>query len=278
MKHKVINHSFLSFLSKAEEPHANQSNCLSHTGREDWAGPSLPVAAGLARNGWPEGFKQMKEVTDLLAHELKFASTKEEIVRDVEGQCPDVDAYLRGDPECMFHVKEEYTEKKIITMQISVAVHSGISPKIIYWRGAVAVAIANALETKGFSVNLLVDYSTGRSSPQMVSVVVPAKSAGQPLDLDRMAFLLAHPGSLRRLAFSIYEHQTDAERHLTEFFNGQGYGTPDDPKIPGSDIHFSIKACRASNLESAKSEYNRWMGNLSSSLLKLAEKAQTENW
>ncbi len=276
MSHLILNHSFDSFLSVASAPHENPSSCLSIRGLESWAGVPTVEAVRLARQGWPEGFEKMKSVCQQLEHELTFAGVKEEIVRDVEGQAPDVDAYLRGDPECMFSIKQEYMERKVVQLQISLAVSANVPANDLFWRGAVAVAVLHNLEARGFSVKLMVDFST--SHDKLCSIILPAKDSGQPLDIDRLAFLIANPASFRRLAFSVWEHLPEKDRPEGTYNYGQGYGTPRSPKLPDTDLHLSLQLIRAYDVSSALENYKSLMSQLTAVLQVKAQKALEESW
>jgi len=61
------------------------------------------------------------------------------------------------------------------------------------------------------------------------------KEAGEPIDVDRIAFALAHPGCLRRLGFSIMEQ---ASKKIQKAIDTRSrYGQPAEWKEPEDGIY-----------------------------------------
>ena len=69
---------------------------------------------------------------------------------------------------------------------------------------------------------------TGPKRDNYQLMTIELKQAGQPLDLDRLSFALAHPASLRRLTFAAYES--------FPYGSDSGYGQPKEYST-GADVY-----------------------------------------
>ena len=133
---------------------------------------------------------------------------------DIGGSYPDVPRYVGGDH--MHMVDEQHQHKAsapVIYIVAQVGSNEVVSGKQkINW-GAAVVSWIDKLETFGYTVDLTwasgTRYNYGRVPEIMFSCEL--KPAGSPLDLDRLAFWIGNPGSLRRIDFSAME-RLDIER------------------------------------------------------------------
>jgi hypothetical protein len=103
------------------------------------------------------------------------------------------------------------------------------------WKGAMVLALVDKLEAAGIRVQLdvmLICSAIGRNDTWHISVA--AKGANERLQIDSLAFLLAHPSSFRRVMFSYMETHAEALRFGAGGFGGYGY--PSDYKPEGYDL------------------------------------------
>jgi hypothetical protein len=217
-------------ISQFVESVHNPSRFLHLSGRpcsNNWAGTgTYEEALGLLENGWPEGLNQIafhnykvrpvqpSESLDFTAH------------FDVCGDSVDVGRYLSGEPECMIDHRMKIVPKqgRVIKMLVNVAASSMIDRDSMFRRGAVALRILDALEGSGYRCEVTCGSVFRGATSYHASTVV--KEADQPLDLDRMAFFLAHPSIERRLFFRIFEQN---ELALKMPDHGQPGEFPADP-------------------------------------------------
>lgn len=87
-------------------------------------------------------------------------------------------------------------------------------------RGAAVLSLADTLERRGFSTELRI-VGNSQAGGQAFRYSIVYKRAGEPLDIDRAAFAIAHPSSMRRLAFAILEQHRELETNFRS-----GYGSP----------------------------------------------------
>lgn len=262
--HKEI-YSINKFIERALKPHDDPSNCSSltyHSG--SFVSTTLEQTAQIAKYGWRQGYEQMKSIVGQLEEELRFPTLKEVVEPCKVGSIPNVPLYLMHHPCSMLRLVPEtiVESRKFISMQIGGAISGGFGQVELFWKGAVAVALANALERSGYSVEINLDLSS-QSRGKAGSIYIPIKPASSPTDLDAIAFFLAHPGCLRRLGFSVMEHFPMEVRAAVGY--GQswgGYGCPVTLNY-GADIFLHMQSIRAYNLQTAKECFNTEMAKLS---------------
>jgi len=203
-------------------------------GDRSWAGTdSFEEAMKLAREGWAEGLKDIsdlsEEIWDVVGQEIK----KQDFHYDVQGCVLDVDRFLVGEPENMieFHEEEEIGHGKIVKIRVNNVASCGVSAKTMFLRGAAVVALIDALEKLGFSCEVYTADALARrwrGDEEVLQYEVELRGPGDVLDMDRLAFGLAHPSWLRRMVFSAMEQE---ERDIREKFRvGGGYGMPTESR------------------------------------------------
>ena len=117
------------------------------------------------------------------------------------------------------------------------AASAGISGQEMFNKGATIAALIELLERAGKRVELKGRMAvTGYDKPvstfryQMI-----IKEAGEPIDVDRIAFALAHPGCLRRLGFSIMEQASEKIQKAID--TTYRYGQPAEWQEPEDGIY-----------------------------------------
>lgn len=203
------------------------SLCRSMGGMRDWYGtPDFPTAAKLAREGWPEGREKLAraafEASRVTRLQLPPAARL-----DVAGAFPHVALAVAGEPECMWSMGEDRTaQQPVVDIWISSFLSAGTDANAYVNRGAALVAAIDAIENAGRRVALTTVQWTGptdriKSSPNRMLSSVELKHPDQPVDIDGLAFSLAHPSMTRRIMFAIYERCPGLVR------SHETYGNPD---------------------------------------------------
>ena len=206
-------------------------------------------AIKLAEEGWEEGAKRIREVGMPIFDKLSQLIEKQHVVYDVTGMELDVATYLKGVPECWmdFETKiERGVGVRHVKITYNYCASWCVSSDVLVGRGAAVAALVELLELAGYRVELWAVEATdpswggrgGAGSICRLRNQVLVKSSEQPLDLSRVAFALAHPAMLRRLAFSLMELQDKKTRDAAGV--GGGYGMPCDiAKEVQGDLHFA---------------------------------------
>lgn len=197
--------------------------------------PTFEAAADLAHKGWPGGREEMMQLTASILDRLTPSIGERHVTTlDVTGECCDNGAFSMGVPECMMAFETEPAENcpngKIVTVALDYGGNGNITREQFLLRGAAMLAVIDALELTGFQVEVLARKGTGVGSDgkggwgKTYLVEFPVKKAGETMDPDRLAFVAGHPSMLRRLGWSMSEHEPVKVRDTFGFSIGGGYG------------------------------------------------------
>jgi hypothetical protein len=229
--------SFADFVDDMRKPGDRGNESSSVQNDEEWTGTkSYQHCLELADNGWPEGLKRMKKLMGDLRN-IDTHDAERFLPRFVEaGDEVDVGRYLSGEPENMmeYNIVHVPASGRVVKLLVNVAASCGISAEAMFLRGAAAVMLSDLLEQSGLRAEIVV-ASAGRNGDAGVCYTVTVKRAEQPIELDRLAFMVACPSVFRRLMFRAYEQLPPEE------FNkriGSWYTLPmnADTKEPGAIV------------------------------------------
>lgn len=195
---------------------------------------SFDEAVKLLRGGWTDGLRKVAELSEKVTAAIGAPAPEMQMVPDVQGGAIDMGAYLAGEPESMTTWFEELGQHKIVHFVINMAASAGVNANSTLARGAVIAATIDALESAGN--RCVVDVLNSVSHTWRFTTVVRIKDAQDPLDMERLAFAVAHPSMLRRLTFGHYENEEAEARGMIGVH--WGYGTPQAiPKQLRGDVN-----------------------------------------
>lgn len=186
--------------------------------------PSWNYMQAVVKNGWTKGRASISASLDeVYAGNSASRSDGSYADYDVSGDYPDIDRYLAGDPEHMISYGSHIAAKPVIKLAVNVTASADIPANHLINRGSAVVALVDAIEGNGNSVELTAVETSSRKNCIAVYAVA-LKKAGEVLSIDDIAFGLGHPDMLRRIFFSIMERDPWTE--------GRGYvnsyGSPAD--------------------------------------------------
>ena len=190
-------------------------------------GASLEDAVEMGLNGWKEGRDNMSDNLELANRATKFERLPD-YEYDVAGSMPNIPLYVAGSPtHMMSSLGNEKSSKKTIEILVNVGASCGTDADKIMWRGASILSLVDKLEDQGISCELTAcDYAHGgHGAKRYVQFMI--KRAGQPMDIDRCAFILTHPALLRKILFRNLEQDMGAQDSYQE----HGYGRVRDLPI-----------------------------------------------
>ena len=182
----------------------------SHQNSASWAGTdTYEEAVALMQHGWPEGAARVGRVRSSLerAVESLVQARSQDIQFGYEGEWVDIGRLAEGDPECCGYWSDdgEDNQKKVIKIVANICVSGSISTDAMFARGAACVAAVDLLESLGHRVELWVGVGCNRYDEERLDSQVLVKDAGQPVDTDRLAYVLCHPAFFRRVYFAHME-------------------------------------------------------------------------
>lgn len=196
-------------------------------GFHSWTfGANFDDAVRLASTGWPEGAAKARELLSKLHVETPtLESIACQTFHDMQGAFVDVGQYVEGVPECMVDFREDTRKSRFAKIVVAGTFSAGVSGEAAMARGVAICAVVDALESQGVRCDVDVVYYHGYNKPESILVTVPVKRAADPLNLDAVAFMLAHPACFRRILFSVLEHMPYQVRSGCGITESGGYGS-----------------------------------------------------
>lgn len=199
------------------------------TGGVDWTG-----ALALAKNGWPEKGSLIQAKALPLFDKLASAIIRPEPRYVTEGNVLDIGRWIEGEPEHWLMMAEGDNPTfghQIAKVVYNISASAGVSTDVMMAKGATIATVIRLLEYAGFRVELelvsaLISQRWEEQNAYRAVARVPVKMADQDLDMDRIAFALAHPASFRRIIFSLFE--TMDKEWTSRCHIGSSYGYPEN--------------------------------------------------
>lgn len=196
----------------------------------EWSGGiDYDQALKIATDGgaWREGAERLNDTS--IAGDLGEKANVADLGIDhgVVGGCVDVGEYLSNSPECFTQVYEIEQAAPVVRVAVCAWVSCMYSADQLINRGRAVLGFINALEQRGYSVELcavlpFIDKSADTQRVYEVAI----KNAGEQWNPAAAAYALVHPAFMRRLGFRAVEtHDQSISRH--------GYGCGRD----ASDYH-----------------------------------------
>jgi hypothetical protein len=197
--------SFDSFITDmdARQNESRWDNASHFEGREGgfYGAPSFDDAMRLARFGWAEGREKLLTALDAANASLDNRPAPA-MTYDVAGMIPNPFLAAAGDPFNMATpAYSDAMSRPVIRLAVRTNVRAGVSGQAVMNFGGALLSLIDALERGGQSVELTATMAASGGSKKQFRVDVVLKQAGENLDLDRLAFAIAHPDMQRRFVF-----------------------------------------------------------------------------
>ena len=186
----------------------SSSSRRSDKGSNPWSGTNtFEQAVELAQRGWADGASKALQFRACIADAVReiITSRSTSYAWDVSGQFIDIGRYLEGEPECFgtLDTTGQTAAQPVVKIFVNLAASGAVSVESLFARGAVILAAIDVLEATGKRVEVVA--AKGSRGDTIHETYVTVKRPDQPVDADRLAFVLAHAGCLRRLFFSVME-------------------------------------------------------------------------
>jgi hypothetical protein len=238
---EVLFHSWGEFVSACESakpafPNISNRVYSKHTDSPDWFGTStFEDAIALAWQGWAEGTEKAFRYSEALRDSLSSLLEQLHVSYSVVGNGLDIGKYTAGHPETWQRYDFEVTEgtgTRHVKIVFNAAVSCGVDADTIIAKGSAIAALVQLLEMTGCQVEVWMGQGwKGSSTGNVKEILVQIKEPGQPLDLPRLVFALAHPSTTRRLAFALLE----ADKVYIDV-DEMGHGFPHDVRMQGDIV------------------------------------------
>lgn len=206
---------------------------------------SLEEAIGLARRGWRGGTAEIERLRASIDKLISGSVPMYEPYYDVTGDCIDVGRFVVGEPEDFMTLvdnglRRESPSPKIVRIVNNISASAGIGTETILRRGAALIVLIDVLERHGIRCRVDLSHCTQTRvrSGDRLEHYVTVKEDGEPISIDKLAFFMAHGSALRRIMFSVVEHESTTIRESFRIGRDQGggYGYPGQSSDQG-DIY-----------------------------------------
>lgn len=224
------------FATSEKRARADESSHASDSGFRQTE--SFDAALAIARFGWPEGARCVQDIRERIEDKLLTRIVKQTTQYDVSGSFVDVGRFCSGDPEHMVEFSEQEAHGlKTIRIAFNAGYAAVTTEEQINLWGAAIVALVDSFEHAGTRVELdAIVHLNGCGASEMYHLI-NVKQAHDPLDIDRLSFIAAHPSFLRRIVFGVMEGMSEHERREMNVGVGGGYGyCRTTPAAEGTDI------------------------------------------
>ena len=202
-------------------PRSNWSSVAPMESRWD-LGASWEDTVAMLASGWTDAPSLGR--LDAYVQTLTGAAAPEvAMALDYTGGVLDTGLYLQGRPDCLWGFIPTEVKPRI-SLGYELSASCGVDAKTMALRGAVVAVLANWLQ--GVAMLDISAAAVTKSGPFKVELVLEVGRPGEPLDRNAIAFFAAHPVTLRRVCFRLWELFPDAWRRAMGF-NGGNYGYPD---------------------------------------------------
>lgn len=179
--------------------HYNDRQSLKIDNRNFQGTKTMSEAIAYLRSGWDYG-------TQKLITEMKVMSNKKSMKLDysVVGGQVSVPRMLQGLPTNMIRTNMVEKPAKIIDVYKSAGYPGLYTESEIIRYSAKALQIVEALESKGYRVNLYIVKLNKRNGEEMFTMV-KVKNSSERLNIRKAAFCLANPAFQRRILWRLTE-------------------------------------------------------------------------
>jgi len=208
---------------------AGQLNSRTSSRGYDWTfGVDWDSSIRLLESGWPEGVERAEKMSADIMTVQGGHRLQDVLIHDTQGPICDTGAFIEGVPECMCYLGQEVRPGagKVIDVLIDLSTSWGVAGEKMALRGAAHIALVTALEQAGFKCTISVCHGSFSLSGHSILEVIKVQDTQSVADLDRIAYVVAHPAFFRRQCFSLAEQHGKEIRKTCGVIHDGGYGRP----------------------------------------------------
>lgn len=188
-----------------------------------YASKDMQHALSIARNGWKEGVTLADELREKMVADHAQEKRRK---YSIAGGRVSVGRLLADNPKHMIS-RPRQPGKKVITLFLESSFSASINSEHVILRAGMVAAIADILETQGYSCEIVAVACSEWDGPAW-QIVTKLKTAGERLSINDMVFALGHTAYFRR--FNLATIAFDPA--LIDVWDTAGY-----PSNPFTDDH-----------------------------------------
>lgn len=176
------------------EDYTNDRNNPWKEHRPEWyASDDMQHALSIARNGWKEGVALADELREKMVADHAQEKRRK---YSIAGGRVSVGRLLADNPKHMIS-RPRQSGKKVITLFLESSFSASINSEHVILRAGMVAAIADILETQGYSCEIVAVACAEDNGPAW-QIVTKLKTAGERLNINDMVFALGHTAFFRR--------------------------------------------------------------------------------
>ena len=213
---------FMAFLEKPVSNYSKPHFERIRVAREFNGNTSFDKACQLASCGWPDAPKIDTLPCPINADSYELCNDR---IYDVAGDEVDVAAYCSSEPECMVTYTRHRSATSTARLVFNISAACSYAAESLVARGAFALALVEAFDKAGVSTEVIIQFASAhRQNRNLITrISLKLKEADEPVDVDRLAFWLAHPASLRQMFLAVVSRLPNDECASI----GPRYGIPE---------------------------------------------------
>lgn len=230
MTRKVID-KFASLYEMTRYAETNPHTTSSSNKDTEWIDKgrtkSLADAVKFADEGWQDARPQIDAVLAKVQEQVgeRFSQvTRVQI--GLAGGGVHMGRYLAGRPDCMVGFRRQPSTRhgRMVRVVYDFGANGSTDANEMLKRGAIVAVLIDTLATLGLSVELVGETTVKVGDKGTHTTLVTLHDAREQLDINALAYAVAHPSMLRRLTFAVREMSQFGERTISS--NGHGRSVP----------------------------------------------------
>lgn len=162
-------------------------------------------AVELALYGWPQGVEAYNAAQEYLNLRWRKGVARRTVLK-TQGHAPSIPHFVAGDAQHMESYERAPSEwHKRLNLIVPTVIPGAITAEQIIAYGITVTRIIDECEASGCPTGVQILFKLDICNSHRLSVLVNLKNEEAQLPVSMLLFALAHPSTLRRLYFAIYE-------------------------------------------------------------------------
>lgn len=207
-------------------------NSSSVKGDKSWYGSeSYEEASQLMRTGYTDILPKIKEGLNASSKVISKQFSPTDIRRPKNlpvGFIPNIPNSILNLPNSMIDIKLSPQKRKTLNIIYIMSGNCGCRAEMWIKAGISLLTAIKIIERRGISVKIDTSFYCGSSGDETAIGSVTVKHYGQPLDIQKLCFPLAHPSMFRRIGFKFLETTPIITRQDFAYGYGRGFDSDEE--------------------------------------------------
>lgn len=207
-----------------KNPHTTASSNKNSEWVDNGLTSSLADAVQVARTGWSDARPEIDKVLGQVQEQVGERFAKECRTQiGLAGGGVHMGRFVVGRPDCMVGFKRQPSTRhgRIVRIAYDYGANGATPASDMLKRGATIAVLVDTLATLGLSVELTGETTVKVGDKGTHTTLVRLHDAREPLDINALAYAIAHPSMLRRLTFAVREMSKFTERTISANSHGR---------------------------------------------------------